>query len=74
MRPLGSVGQQRAVGVVDVEEHLPADAEPGEGRHRAVIAGHRHVAHALAGLRAEPGLDHLVVAEEGAVEEHQRRA
>src|SRR3954470_17953175 len=39
-----------------------------------MVAGHRDVSHRLAGLSAKPGSDQFVVAPDGTVEEHQRRA
>lgn len=57
-----------------MQKYLPVESEVGEPRDGAVVAGHRDMAHALAGLVAEPGLDHLVVLPHRAVEEHQRGA
>src|SRR6185312_14285399 len=50
------------------------DAEIGERLHRAVAPGDAQMTHAAPGLAAEAGADHLVVAPQRAVEEHERRA
>src|SRR6185437_5584697 len=56
---LGRAGAQHGVGVVDVDEELALDAEIGERRHRAVAPGDAQMPHAVPGLAAEAGLDHL---------------
>src|SRR5947209_14197438 len=71
---LGRILEQHGVGVVDVNEELTRDAEVAEGRDRAVLAGHAHMAHALPGLAADAEPDHLVILPQRAVEEDERRA
>src|SRR5262249_10621686 len=66
--------QQRRIRIIDMQKYLPVDSDAGEASDRALVPRHRDMAHALSALAAEPRRDQLVVAPDGAVEEHQRRA
>src|SRR5262245_18080230 len=59
---------QDRIGIVDVQVDA-AGADAIEGGERTVGTVDGHVAHAAPGLLPRPGADHLVVGEQGAVEQ-----
>src|SRR5919106_4802292 len=59
---LGAVIQKYRVSGVNMDKHLALNAQIFEGGERPISARYTHVAHAFAGLYADPRADHLIIA------------